>query len=122
MIRGHVVGHEAQVGVILRLPGQPDLEITFVVDTGFEGALSLPPAAITTLGLPYFTRLDANLADDSNVRTDVYVATIVWNGTEIDVAVLAMGRRPLLGTALLKKKHLGIDFEDNGPVTIDDLP
>lgn len=122
MIRGQVVGHEAQVGVVLRLPGQPDLAITFVVDTGFEGALSLPPAAIATLGLPYFTRLDANLADDSSVRTDVHAATILWNGMEIDVAVLAMGRRPLLGTSLLFKKRLGIDFEDNGPVTIEDIP
>ena len=122
MIRGQVVGYEAQVGVTLRRPGQPDLEITFVVDTGFEGALSLPSSAIAVLGLPYFTRLDANLADDSSVRTDVHAATIFWHGTEIDVAVLAMGRRPLLGTVLLEKKRLGIDFENNGPVTIDDIP
>jgi hypothetical protein len=40
----------------------------------------------------------------------------------MDVAVLAIGRRPLLGTALLSGKHLGIDFEDSGIVTIDDIP
>ncbi|HLK60267.1 MAG TPA: hypothetical protein VKU00_27135, partial [Chthonomonadaceae bacterium] len=66
--------------------------------------------------------LDANLADDSSVKTDVHVATILWNGVEVDVAILAMGRRPLLGTVLLQNKRLGIDFENNGPVTIEDLP
>jgi predicted aspartyl protease len=29
------------------------MEIEFVVDTGFEGALSLPIDAITALGLPF---------------------------------------------------------------------
>jgi clan AA aspartic protease len=116
-----VVGHEAQVGVTVRRADQPDIEITFVVDTGFEGALSLPPAAITALGLPYFTQLNANLADDSRVRTDVFATTIVWNGAEVDVAVLAIGRRPLLGTVLLLDKRLCVDFEGGGLVSIEDL-
>jgi hypothetical protein len=53
---------------------------------------------------------NANLTDNSNIATDVYLATILWNGMELDVPVLAMGRRPLVGTALLKDYHLGVDF------------
>jgi clan AA aspartic protease len=118
VINGSVVGLQAQIGVIFCLLGSPNLEIKCVIDTGFEGFLTLPVAAVTTLGLNYITRINANLADNSNIATDVYLATILWNGTERDVPVLAMGRRPLVGTALLEDYHLGVDFHDGGTVAI----
>jgi clan AA aspartic protease len=121
VIQGSVAGLQARIGVIFRLPEQPDIQIECVVDTGFEGALTLPPAAVATLRLPYLTDLAANLADDSSIRTAVYAAVIVWNGVERSVAVLAMGRRPLIGTVLLEGQHLGIDFTDGGAVHINDL-
>jgi clan AA aspartic protease len=110
VINGTVVGLQAQIGIIFCLTESPNIEIKCVVDTGFEGFLTLPPAAVATLGLSYVTRTNANLADNSNIATDVYLATILWNGMELDVPVLAMGRRPLVGTALLKDYHLGVDF------------
>ena len=36
MIHGTVVGLQARMSVILRPPGRSDVEIEFVVDTGFE--------------------------------------------------------------------------------------
>ncbi len=74
---------------MFRLSNQPDIEIEFVIDTGFEGALTLPPKAVAALGLPYYQEIDANLANDSSVSVDVYKASIVWNGKECNVAVLA---------------------------------
>jgi clan AA aspartic protease len=122
MIQGTVIGFQAQIGVLFCLPGRSQiLEIQCVVDTGFEGFLTLPPAAVSQLQLPYLTNLNANLADNSSVQTDVYLATIVWNGIETNVAVLAMGRRPLIGTALLRDYHLGIDFCDGGTVIVDGI-
>lgn len=56
MIQGNVVGLQARIGVILRLPGNLDIEIECVVDTGFEGFLTLPSAVITELGLLYIAR------------------------------------------------------------------
>jgi clan AA aspartic protease len=107
--------------VIFRLPGQPDLGIECVVDTGFEGELTLPPAAVAAMRLPYLTQLNAKLADGSAVATPVHVARIIWSGAERAITVLAMGSRPLLGTALLTGYHLEIDFEDGGLVRIDPL-
>jgi hypothetical protein len=40
----------------------------------------------------------------------------------MDVPVVAVGRRPLLATSLLSQKRLAIDFEEDGLVTVDDLP
>ncbi len=122
MIRGKVTDLQARVNILLRLPSLPDVLLAFVVDTGFEGALTLPPEVVAALNLPFVQEMTANLADDSSVKTNIHAATIVWDGAELEVAVLAMGRRPLLGTALFAKKRLGVDFEENGPVTIDAIP
>lgn len=121
MINGTVVGLQAQMGVILCLPGNLNLEIKCVIDTGFEGFLTLPPAAIAQLSLTYVARINANLADNSNVATNVYSVTILWNSVERDVPVLAMGRRPLVGTALLQDYHLSIDFCEGGTVLVDEI-
>jgi clan AA aspartic protease len=73
------------------------VSIAFVVDTSFAGALTLPVAAVTALGLPYVGQLDAHLADNSRARVSIYEAAIIWDGQQTLVAVLAMGNRPLLG-------------------------
>ena len=121
MINGTVVGLQAQISVVLCLTEIPNIEIKFVVDTGFEGFLTLPSAAIAKLGLTYLTQINANLANNSNVSTDVFLATILWNGIQRNVAVLAMGRRPLVGTALLQDYHLGIDFREGGTVSVNEI-
>lgn len=121
MIHGKVIDLQARLEVTFRLPNVPDIRLEFVVDTGFEGALTLPPDAVAALGLPLIQEISANLADDSAVKTNIHSATILWNGEEIKVAVLAMGRRPLLGTALLSKKRLCADFEENGNVAVGDI-
>ena len=119
MIQGRVVGSQARVDVAVRRVGQPDLRLECVIDTGFEGSVTLPAAAVRALGLPYLTDLTANLVDDTDVQAAVHVATILWDGKEQNVAVLALGRQPLVGTALLTGRHLGIDFTDGGAVRID---
>ncbi len=121
MMQGNVVGRQARISLTLRLPENSDIEIECVVDTGFEGFLTLPSTAIAKLALPDLGQINAKLADHSNVATNVYLATILWNGVEKDVAVLGMGRRPLIGTALLEDYHLSIDFCDGGTVLVDDI-
>jgi clan AA aspartic protease len=119
---GFVQDLQARVNVVLRLPGRPHLVVEGVVDTGFAGALTLSPAVIGALGLPFFQEIEANLADDSDVKSAVHIATIIWEGQELEVAVLAMGRRPLLGTALLNGKRLCADFVDDGEVVVKPVP
>ncbi|MBU7584049.1 MAG: clan AA aspartic protease [Nostoc sp. TH1S01] len=121
MIHGTVFGLQARINLIFCLSQSSNIEIECVVDTGFEGYLTLPSAVITELGLPYLARIDANLADNSNVPVNVHLATILWQGIERNVAVLAMGSRPLIGTALLEDSHLSIDFYDGGTVIVDEI-
>jgi clan AA aspartic protease len=121
VINGIVIGRQAQLKVVLRISGYPDLEIGCVIDTGFEGALTLPIDAVTKLQLPHVARINVNLANGDNFATSVHRATIVWDGVEIEVPVIAMGRRPLVGTLLLNKYNLNIDFCDGSIFTIEPL-
>lgn len=121
MIHGTVVGLQAGISIIICPPGRAEVEIECVVDTGFEGFLTLPPTVVTDLDLPYVAPIKANLADNSRIITNVHQATILWNGTECVIPVLAMGRRPLIGTALLEDYHLSIDFCEGGTVLVDDI-
>jgi predicted aspartyl protease len=55
-----------------------------------------------------------------DIYVDVHLATVLWNGREREIAVLALGQRPLVGTTLLAEHRLSIDFVDRGTVLIDD--
>ena len=121
MITGIIENGRATVNVIFRLPEQPDFTIEFVIDTGFTEFLSLPPAAVNLLGFPFVYDMYANLADNSRVLLPVHQATIIWNGEERAVNVLATGKLPLLGTGLLDGYELSIQFTEGGLVTIQEL-
>ena len=118
-MNGKVYGRQPRIEVTLVLPDKRRVGIEFVIDTGFDGFLVLPVQAVTVLGLPFLYRLDANLADDRRRSTPVHGATIVSDGQEIDVQVLAMGKRPLLGTILMDDHRLVIPFRDGETLTVE---
>lgn len=117
-MNGYVSGQQPCLGITFVLPQGQQITIEFVVDTGYEGALTLPAQVVATLNLPFYQRISANLADDSSRNVDVHRATILWHDQTLNVAVLAMGQRPLLGTSLLNGSDLHVHFEDAGPLTI----
>lgn len=117
MMTGHVSSLRVLLSIPFRRPNQPDIAIEFAVDTGFNGFLSLPASAVAALGLPFRYDLRARLADDSETILPVHDAVILWHGVELPVLVLATGRRPLLGTALLDGAEFFARFEENGSVT-----
>lgn len=121
MISGIVTDRHAIIALTFLLPSGSTFLIEFVVDTGFTDYLCLPPEAVSLLGLPFLYDLPVNLADNSEVLLAVHEAIILWNGEEREIRVLATGRRPLLGTALLDEHELVVQFTEGGLVTIDEL-
>ena len=121
MMQGVTIRRQATLPVTFRLLGQPNLTLDFVVDTGFTKFLTLPVAAIGAMRLPFLHNRSAYLADGSTARKPIYAATILWNGVERQVSVLATGRRPLLGTALLDDQELRVRFREGDLVTVDEL-
>ena len=123
MMTGVVSAHlEALVHLTVRGPGGQEQEIETVIDTGFNGALSLPPAHIDDLGLPWRRRGRALLADGSESVFDIYEATIIWDGAPRRIAVDAADTDPLLGMALLYNYELTVQVVAGGRVMIQALP
>ena len=117
---------DAQRQATLRLqvfgPGGQSLEVTAVIDTGYNGALTLPTATITALALtPEVTRR-VRLADASRRVINCYTAEILWAGQRRRIVALAVEGDPLVGTALLDGYQLVIDFVAGGSVSITPLP
>ncbi|BAZ14229.1 hypothetical protein NIES4071_60690 [Calothrix sp. NIES-4071] len=121
MISGIVTDGRATVALTFRIPNRPNIDIGFVIDTGFTDEICLPSEAVSLLGFPFKYAQRANLANNTTVVLPVHEATILWNGKERDIHVLATGRRPLIGTALLEENELVIQFTEGGLVTIDEL-
>nr|WP_309739555.1 hypothetical protein [Chamaesiphon sp. OTE_20_metabat_361] len=51
-----------------------------MIDTGFDGFLSLPSEIIVRLGLPWTISNSATLGDGSEVLFDFYTGTTIWDG------------------------------------------
>ena len=121
MMSGKVNHRQAGLPVTIQLLSQPGLTLEFVVNTGFTGELTLPQAAVAVMQLPFLYDQRSVLADGSTIFIPVHQAIIFWNGTRHLVRVLATGRRPLLGTALLDDQELRVRFREGDFVSVEDL-
>jgi clan AA aspartic protease len=123
MITGVVTPfYEATIRLIVRGPTGQHQVMDAVIDTGFDGTLSLPLATITALGLPWRRRGRALLADGTESVFDIYEATVIWDGTPRRVAVDAADIDPLVGMRLLQDYELNIQAVVDGQVRITALP
>jgi clan AA aspartic protease len=112
---------EAVVSVAVRGSGKIK-SVDAVIDTGFNGFLSLPIAIIMKLGLPWNYRDRATLGDGSETLFDVYDAEVIWNGQYRAIEINAAETEPLLGMRMLKGYRLQVDTIEGGLVTIKMLP
>jgi clan AA aspartic protease len=92
-----------------------------VVDTGFNGFLTLPSAVITTLDLPWSGSDIVTLGDGSETLFDLYAATIIWDGQYREVDIAESETDSLIGMALLYGYRLQIDAIEGGIVKIEAL-
>jgi clan AA aspartic protease len=88
--------------------------VSAVVDTGFNGSLTLPASVIQTLSLQLQGTRDALLADGSSLRLDVYRGVVIQ--------ILGAEGGALVGMGLLHGYELRVEVLDGGTVTITALP
>lgn len=96
--------------------------IDVVIDTGFNGYLTLPPARLVSLAATWLYRGQGVLADGSIQTFDVYAVTVIWNGQPRGVEVESVGAAPLAGMALLHKHDLRMEIVPGGAVLITPRP
>ena len=102
---------------LLGSAGQTE-EVDAVVDTGFNGFLTLPPMLVADWGLPVVGDGKAVLADGSEAVFDLYSVTVLWDGQPRAVETGAVGGDPLVGMALMDGHDLSIQVRDGGRVLI----
>ena len=90
-----------------------------MVDTGYNGFLTLRPVLVGELDLPFITSGEATLADGSAVSFDIHIVTVDWDGQARDVEVDAAETTPLVGMRLLAGHDLHVEVESGGRVAIE---
>ena len=92
-----------------------------MIDTGYNGYLTLPSRWVTALQLRFAGHRRATLADGSVTVLDVYLASVIWHGRQRDVLVAEAEGSPLVGMSILQGNRMTIDVLEGGEVTIRDL-
>jgi clan AA aspartic protease len=123
MITGTVnARHEIVIRIAVRNAAGTEQEVEAILDTGFNGSLTLPPALIVSLGLTWVTRGSAILADGRTEQFDVYAADVIWDGVARHLLIPAIGTSSLLGMELLIGYELRAQVTSGGLVQIEAIP
>ena len=87
-------------------------EILAWIDTAFNGGLTIPRVRIQALGLVQESSAEAVLADGNTVELETYACFLEWFGATYETQVVVNDSEfPLLGTMLLARHRLEIDYE-----------
>ncbi len=118
MITGAVRSDEARIRLTVQGKGRREHAVEGVVDTGYSGALTLPPGLIAILGLRWQSVERATLADGSMCIFQVYAGKLLWDGKVRRVLVDEAGADSLVGMRLLKGHELRMEVRSRGKVAI----
>jgi clan AA aspartic protease len=97
------------------------VEIEFIVDTGFNGEIALPPSMANELNYTSAGYREHKVAGGRIDRFEICQATIVWDGEDRMVELLIIEGEALIGTELLAELMLQIEVTEGGQVLIDPL-
>ncbi len=94
-------------------------DIEAIVDTGFGGFLTLPPALVAELGLNFEGIGRATLGDGSEITFPYYDVAVLWDGQPKYGLADAADTTPLVGMSLLDSHNLCVEVEEGGRVVIE---
>ena len=122
MARGAVgTNRRATITVDVFDQGGRPRPVQAIIDTGFDGALTLPPELIEQFGLPRAGMRVFMVASGERHRFTAHRAWISWHGRRREIHVWATDTQPLLGMALLWGSRVTFDAVEGGQLSIDEL-
>jgi clan AA aspartic protease len=110
---------EAMIKVAVGRIDSPKIIVDAVIDTGFTSFLSLPLSIITELDLAWHYRDVGTLGDGSEIVFELYKASVIWDGQNKLIDVVASEADPLVGMGLLYGFKLQVEAVEGGRVTIE---
>lgn len=122
MITGAVENLEASIEIEVFDSAGRLQRVLAVIDTGYNGHLTLPAEVIAFFGLALAGQRRARLADDRLVLMDVFRGSISWHGTSKNILVSQAEGGALVGMRLLAGSRMTVDVVNGGQVTIEALP
>lgn len=122
MIEGVVNQYrEPTLDLTVRGPAGHEEQLEFVIDTGFDGAVTLHSSVAAALRLPHIGFEHVMLADGSEIQFDVSEALLFWDGTYRLVTVDVADTVSHIGMELLAGHEVYIHAIPNGRVQISAL-
>lgn len=98
---------------VRRTLNSQQVSVTAWIDTAFDGHLVFPKRLIEELDLESLVETEAILADGRRVTLETFICYVDWFGNLIPLQVVANdGKLPLVGTGLLEKRVLHINYLD----------
>jgi clan AA aspartic protease len=122
MLTGHVTSDNEAILPIALLGAEGQIvRVEAVIDTGYNGFLTLPKTAIEELDLSFVGPTRAALGDGNEVNMDLFLGVVQWEGGPRDVLVLETEGGTLVGMALLGGYRVIMDVEEGGMISIESL-
>lgn len=119
MIRGRI---NQRLEPVINVPILDDHDIAhsfeFILDTGFNGHLTLPSDVIDRLGLKYSGQRAVAMADGFVHDVDVFTARVLWHEDQRPVFVIRLDSFPLLGMRSLLGCRLSMNVFAGGRVVV----
>lgn len=89
-----------------------------IIDTGFNGWLSLSPDLIDQLNLKWKRRGRAILGDGSECVFNIYEAVVLWDGVYLTIPIDEADSEPLVGMSLMEGYQLMVQVFEGGKVEL----
>ncbi|MEM9354108.1 MAG: clan AA aspartic protease [Planctomycetota bacterium] len=119
MIEGRVSSDLQPIVELRLLDGDGETRVTqAIIDTGFNGSLTLPEPILVSLGADRIGSERALLADGSLAVFDVYLIQLEWFGNVRRVEAALSDSFPLAGMSLLEGSRLRVEANRGGAVEI----
>ncbi len=112
---------EALIPLELASPQNVPIPIMAVIDTGFNGYLTLPSDHIASLELPFHSFAEAQLGDGQTVALRKFEGNVLWNNELRPLTVLETQGAPLVGMAFLINHRVTLEVRVGGLIAIDSL-
>ena len=118
-MKGEVNAHrEAILHLRIQGSGRKRRTIEGIIDTAYDGALTLPATLIRALKLPIVGQNQAELANGQIVSFNSYSAVVQWSGRRMRNSVDEAPTDPLIRMGLLDGFELRVQVRPRGNVTI----
>ncbi len=117
MIVGQVDGNiEARVTLSILSRGTKE-DLSFLVDSGFNGYLAIPEAVVRQLNLPLATVQRGATADGRVSYFDTVDVCVIWDGKPTNVRAQVLDER-LIGTRMLRGFDMQVRWEAGGEIQL----